>query len=154
MSIQNAKSSLKILGIASIIFGIVGVVLGFGLVAGGGMFGADTLTSGAVSTADQANQVTVVTGMVVVMGIFTIVSAVVDVLLGVFSVRASKDFTKIGPAYTFSIIALVLSLISVFLNFREFNLSTLISSLPGIVFSIVIFLCARTIKQNGNEQQA
>ena len=39
MSIQNAKSSLKILGIASIIFGIVGVVLGFGLVAGGGMFG-------------------------------------------------------------------------------------------------------------------
>ena len=64
MSIQNAKSTLKILGILSVILGIFGVIAGLGLVAGGGLFGADTLTSGKVTTADGAETVSMVTGMV------------------------------------------------------------------------------------------
>ena len=148
MSIQNAKSTVKVLGILCIIFGILGIIAGIGLMAGGGLFGATALTSGEVTTAEGADTVTLVTGMVVVLGAFTLVSAIVDVLLGIFSVRASKDSTKIGPAYIFSIIALVLSIISVVMSFSNFNLSTILSALPSIVFSAVIFLAAKTIKQS------
>ena len=146
MSIQNAKSTLKILGILCIIFGILGIIAGFGLMAGGGLMGASALTSGEITTAEGAENVNLVTGMVVAMGAFALICAIVDVLLGVFSVRASKDTTKIGPAYAFSIIALILSIVSVLLNFSNLNLSTLISALPSIVFSIVIFLAAKTLK--------
>lgn len=154
MSIQNAKSTLKILGILSVILGIFGVIVGLGLVAGGGLFGADTLMSGKVTTADGAETVSMVTGMVMAMGIFTAVSALVDVLLGVFSVRASKDFSKINPAYILSIIALALSVISLFMNFAEFNLSTLLSALPSIVFSVVLFLAAKTVKEENTHHHA
>ena len=154
MSIQNAKSTLKILGILSVILGIFGVIAGLGLVAGGGLFGADTLMSGKVTTADGAETVSMVTGMVMVMGIFTAVSALVDVLLGVFSVRASKDFSKINPAYIFSIIALALSVISLLLNFAEFNLSTVLSALPSIVFSVVLFLAAKTVRDEQTHHHA
>lgn len=154
MSIQNAKSTLKILGILSVILGIFGVIAGLGLVAGGGLLGADTLMSGKVTTADGAETVSMVTGMVMAMGIFTAVSALVDVLLGVFSVRASKDFSKINPAYILSIIALALSVISLFMNFAEFNLSTLLSALPSIVFSVVLFLAAKTVKEENTHHHA
>ena len=154
MSIQNAKSTLKILGILSVILGIFGVIAGLVLVAGGGLFGADTLMSGKVTTADGAETVSMVTGMVMAMGIFTAVSALVDVLLGVFSVRASKDFSKINPAYILSIIALALSVISLFMNFAEFNLSTLLSALPSIVFSAVLFLAAKTVKEENTHHHA
>ena len=154
MSIQNAKSTLKILGILSVILGVFGVIAGLGLVAGGGLFGADTLMSGKVTTADGAETVSMVTGMVMAMGIFTAVSALVDVLLGVFSVRASKDFSKINPAYILSIIALALSVISLFMNFAEFNLSTLLSALPSIVFSVVLFLAAKTVKEENTHHHA
>ena len=154
MSIQNAKSTLKILGILSVILGIFGVIAGLGLVAGGGLFGADTLMSGKVTTADGAETVSMVTGMVMAMGIFTAVSALVDVLLGVFSVRASKDFSKINPAYILSIIALALSVISLFMNFAEFNLSTLLSAIPSIVFSVVLFLAAKTVKDEQTHHHA
>lgn len=154
MSIQNAKSTLKILGILSIILGILGVIMGIGLVVGGGMFGADTLMSGQITTTDGANTVNLVTGMVMAMGIFAAVSAFVDVLLGIFSVRASNDFSKIGPAYILSIIALVLSVISLFMNFAEFNLSTLLSAIPSIVFSVVLFLAAKTVKDEQTHHHA
>ena len=148
MSIQNAKSTLKVLGILCIIFGVLGIIAGIGLAAGGGLLGATALTSGEVTTAEGADTVALVTGGVVALGIFAVISAIVDILLGFFSVRASKDSTKIGPAYIFSIIALVLSIISVVMNFSNFNLSTILSALPSIVFSVVIFLAAKTIKQS------
>lgn len=148
MSIQNAKSTLKVLGILCIIFGVLGIIAGISLAAGGGLLGATALTSGEVTTAEGADTVTLVTGAVVALGIFTVISAIVDILLGVFSVRASKDSTKIGPAYIFSIIALVLSIISVVMSFSNFNFSTILSALPSIVFSVVIFLAAKTIKQS------
>ena len=154
MSIQNAKSTLKILGILSVILGIFGVIMGIGLIVGGGLFGADTLMSGKVTTADGAETVNLITGMVMAMGIFAAVSSVIDVLLGIFSVRASKDFSKINPAYIFSIIALVLSVVSLFMNFAEFNLSTLLSAIPSIVFSAVLFLAAKTVKEENAHHHA
>ena len=154
MSIQNAKSTLKILGIFSIILGIIGVILGIGLVAGGGLFGANILSSGAATTTQDVDKVSLVTGMVMAMGIFAAVCAFIDVLLGVFSVRASKDFSKIGPAYILSIVALVLSVISLFMNLAEFNLSTLLSAIPSIVFSVVLFLAAKAVKDEQKHHHA
>lgn len=154
MSIQNAKSTLKILGILSIILGIFGVIMGIGLIVGGGLFGADTLMSGKATTADAVESVNLITGMVMAMGIFAAVSSVIDVLLGIFSVRASKDFSKINPAYIFSIIALVLSVVSLFMNFAEFNLSTLLSAIPSIVFSAVLFLATKTVKEENAHHHA
>ena len=154
MSIQNAKSTLKILGILSIILGVFGVIMGIGLILGGGLFGANTLSSGVATTTQDVNNVTLVTGMVMAMGIFSAVSALVDFLLGIFSVRASNDFSKINPAYILSIVALALSVISLFLNFAEFNLSTLISAIPSIVFSVVLFLAAKTVKEENAHHHA
>ncbi|MDO4807520.1 MAG: hypothetical protein Q4A07_09745 [Coriobacteriales bacterium] len=145
--IRNAKSTLKILGILSIVLGAFGIILGVMSVAGGGLL-AGGIASGEVSSS-EVDAATTATGLVLVAGIALLVSGIFSLLLGIFSVRASNDFSKIGPAYTLAIIDLILSVVGVIVNFvGTMNVSSLLDGAVGIVFSACIFWAAKTIRDN------
>jgi FtsH-binding integral membrane protein len=87
--------------------------------------------------------------MVLVAGVVLLASGIFTLLLGIFSVRASNDFSKIGPAYVFAIIDLVVSILGVIGNFiGTMNVSSLLEGIVGVVFAACIFWAARTIRDN------
>ena len=150
--IKNAKSTLKVLGVLCVILGILGIILGAMSLAGGGMLAgqmASTATSGGMS-AGEAETAATATGLVLFGGIMLLVSGIFTLLLGIFSVRGANDFSKIGAAYAFALINLVLSVISVIVTVvtSGFSISAILDAAAGIVLSVVIFWAAKTIKDN------
>ena len=146
--IKNAKSTLKILGILSIILGALAILLGAMSIGGGGVLAGGIATSGGMSSAD-AEAAATMTGLVLVAGVVILISGIFTLLLGIFSVRASNDFSKVGPAYVFAIIDLVISIVGVIANFAgTMNVSSLLEGIVGVVFAACIFWAAKTIRDN------
>lgn len=146
--IKNAKTTLKVLGILSIILGVFAFIFGAMSIGGGGLLAGQMATSGGMSSAD-ADAAATVTGLVLIAGIVLLASGIFTLLLGIFSVRASNDFSKIGPAYVFAIIDLVVSVVGVIVNFAvSMNVSSLLEGIVGVVFAACIFWAAKTIRDN------
>lgn len=146
--IKNAKSTLKILGILSIILGAFGIILGAMSIGGGGILAGQMAASGGMTSADVDAAATM-TGLVLVAGIVLFASGIFTLLLGIFSVRASNDFSKVGPAYVFAIIDLIVSILGVIVNFAgTMNVSSLLDGAVGIAFAACIFWAAKTIRDN------
>jgi uncharacterized membrane protein HdeD (DUF308 family) len=146
--IKNAKTTLKVLGILSIILGVFAIIFGAMSIGGGGLLAGQMATSGGMSSAD-ADAAATVTGLVLIAGIVLLASGIFTLLLGIFSVRASNDFSKIGPAYVFAIIDLAASVLGVIVNFAvSMNVSSLLEGIVGVVFAACIFWAAKTIRDN------
>lgn len=147
-TLDNAKQTLKILGILTIVLGILGIIGAVAIGAGGGLIANNLATSGTAAT--DADTAFLVIGGMSVLAIMTLVSAIVDLLLGIFSVRASNDFSKIGPAWVLAVIGLVLAVIGTIMNLVAggVNYTNIASGVVSIVLSACIFWAANTIKQN------
>ena len=157
MSLDNAKKSIIILGVLNIIFGILGIVMGVAFLSGGNMLGKNVIETAAPAAEGAANALTMsgimlaltMSGIMLVLGVFVLVAAVVDLLLGIFSIIGGKNPVKIMPAYVLSIIAIILSVVTMILNFANgVNVSTILDGIVGIVFSVTSFACARTIRNS------
>ena len=57
MRIDSAKSTLKVLGIIAIIFGVLGIIAGFGLIAGIEMVGKDMFTSSGMRMLKRSHEI-------------------------------------------------------------------------------------------------
>ena len=66
--IKNAKSTLKILGILSIVLGALGMILGALSIAGSGLLAGEMAASGGMSSAEVDTAATA-TGLVLIAGI-------------------------------------------------------------------------------------
>lgn len=149
MSLQTSKTILKVFGIISIIFAVLGIIAGVTAVAGGALVGAGA-AAGKVTGSEQ------VAGGVALLGfggLLIIIGSVVELLSGIFSVRASNDISKIMPAWVFALIGLIFSIPSVVsaimaaMNNTATNAtSNVISSIIGLALSILIFVAATNIK--------
>lgn len=148
MSLDNAKKSIIILGVLNIILGLFGIFLGVALFSGGNMLGKsviETATPGAEGSAEALT----VSGIMLVLGVFVLVAAVVYLLLGIFSIIGGKNPVKIMPAYVLSIIAIILSVVTMILNFANgVNATSILDGIVGIVFSATSFACAKTIRNS------
>ena len=143
MSLENSKKILKIFGILGIIGGIFMIILGVvGVALGGAVIG----TAGDVEE-DMVTGATVTIAMVIVL-----ISGIVSLLEGIFSVRASKDTTKIQPAWIFAIIGLVSAVIGVVSAITSGG--SFLSPLGTLAINGVIFMAANTIKKSNNDNFA
>lgn len=146
--IKNAKSTLKILGILSIILGAFGLILGAVSIGGGGLLAGQVAASGGMSSTDVDTAVTM-TGLMLIAGIVLLASGFFTLLLGIFSVRASNDFSKVGPAYALAIVNLFVSVVGIIVNFAgTMNVSSLLDGVVGVAFAACIFWAAKTIRDN------
>ena len=133
----------------------------------------ETAGPGSAAAQEGAAEALTMSGIMLVLGVFVLVAAVVDLLLGIFSIIGGKNpvkimpayvlsiiaiiFSIIGgknpvkimPAYVLSIIAIILSIVTMILDFANgVNVSTILNGIVGIVFSVTTFACARTIRKS------
>lgn len=145
MSLADARTTLKVLGILNIVLGIFGVITGIGLFAGGHMLGAEVFTS--ANAGAEGAEAAAVTGLVLIMGIFVLVAGIVYLLEGICSLRAAGDPSKVGPAYILAILGVVASVITLVLNIMNgITVSNVVSGLLGVGFSVFVYRAAATIK--------
>ena len=146
--LTNARQTLKVLGVLSIILGVLGIIAGAMTLLGGSLLFGEAANSGSLNSVD-ADTATMVTGLVLVGGIALLISGIFTLFMGIFSVRGANDYSKVGPAYAFALIDLIVSIVGVIINFAgSMNVSSLLEGVVGIVFAACIFWAAKTIRDN------
>ena len=147
ISIDTSKNILKIFGIIGIIFGILTLLGGLLVLLGG------SILAGIISIFGEVLG-SLAGGIAVIAALSIILSGVVTLLEGIFSVNASKNENKIMPAWIFAILGLIsaiLGLISAIIGmFSESGAeaSTLISPVLTLIINGSVFMAANTIKKS------
>ena len=149
MSLDTSKTILKVFGYISIVFGVLGILGGIAVIAGGSLIGVGVASGEVQASKDLAAGIAIF-GF---GGLLILISAAIELMSGVFSVKAAKDISKIMPAWVFSLIGLILSIIQVIMALVQKQPTTsnpitiIIGHIVGIGISALIFVAANNIKQ-------
>ncbi len=138
MEKSKSQKIVKVLGILC----IIGAV--FGLFAAVGAFGLGASGAVQMTNAEAATGV----GAVLAAGVILLLSAVFDLLEGIFALRAAKDAAKAQPLWVISIIGVVFSVISLIMTFGS-GAQEVTSSVCSLLLSCLIFFLANNIKKQG-----
>ena len=145
--IENARKTLKVLGIISIVIGVLGILFGIMSMGGGGVLAGGLATSASTMSQADVDAAATATGLVLVMGAVVLISGIFTLLLGIFSVRGSNDFSKVGGVYVLGIIDLVITIVGIILGLvAGGGFSSVLSSLVSLAFAACIVWAAKTIK--------
>ena len=156
MSLETSKKILKVFGIFSIIVGIIGAILGALGVLTGSVMGAGAITGNIDELVAKANVTKEqLAGMVGLIGIVSLIlhdASIIEIISGVFSVKAAKDSQKIMPAWIFALIGVIMGIVSLGLTFLNKNalntkLSDIIGYTVGLLINILIVVAANNIKK-------
>ncbi len=140
MTVETSRKILKVFGILSIIFGIIGALLAILFIVGG----KAAVASGELDEIMTPEALRLMT----YAAVFSIVAGVITFLQGVFSVRAAKDFEKIMPAWIFAIIGLIVSIIdAVWGIIQNASGSNIASAAISVALSILVLGAANKIKK-------
>ena len=140
MSLEKSQKIVKVLGILSIISAVLGFIAAIGMLGIGG-FGAASLD---VNDENVAAGV----GIMVLLGIVLLVDGIVSLLQGIFSLRAAKDAAKATPLWIFSLIGLVLAVLSLIASITNGGQGVL-TEIFSLVISGFTFYLANNIKKLG-----
>ena len=141
MSLEKSQKIVKVLGILSIISAVLGIIAAIG------MFGLTGLGAASLDTAAIDEETA---GSLVGLGLIGVVilaSAIVELLQGIFSLRAAKDASKATPLWVISIISVVFSVISLINSFGS-GTQEIFSAIFGLAISCGIFYLANNIRKN------
>ena len=141
MNLNTSKMILKVAGIFSIIFGILGIIGGMMAILGGSFLGYGVATGEVANSQDMAIGI----GALGVLGLLILIAAIVGLLSGIFSVKASNDISKIMPAWVFSLIGLILSIPGLISAISANN--QVWSNVVAVAINALIFIAANTIKK-------
>ena len=130
------RGKLKVTGILYIIIGALGLLLSLALLAGGGLL----LAAG-------AGTVGIALGAVAgILGAITVLTAVFYLILGILGVRNCDKPEKCGVNFVLGIIVLVLVVIGLVVNVATTGPSGALSSVVGLVLSILYVMGAKENK--------
>ena len=141
MCLEKSQKIVKVLGILSIISAVLGIIAAIG------MFGLTGLGAASLDTAAIDEETA---GSLVGLGLIGVVilaSAIVELLQGIFSLRAAKDASKATPLWVISIISVVFSVISLINSFGS-GTQEIFSAIFGLAISCGIFYLANNIRKN------
>ena len=141
MSLEKSQKIVRVLGILSIIAAVLGIIAAIGMFGLTGL-GAASLDTAAIDDETAGNLVGL--GLI---GVVILVSAIVELLQGIFSLRAAKDASKATPLWVISIISVVFSAISLINSFGS-GTQEIFSAIFGLAISCGIFYLANNIKKN------
>ena len=141
MSLEKSQKIVKVLGILSIISAVLGIIAAIGMFGLTGL-GAASLDTAAIDDETAGNLVGL--GLI---GVVILASAIVELLQGIFSLRAAKDASKATPLWVISIISVVFSVISLINSFGS-GTQEIFSAIFGLAISCGIFYLANNIRKN------
>ncbi|MEG0070959.1 MAG: hypothetical protein RR723_03505 [Raoultibacter sp.] len=131
----GSRKVLNILSILLMVIGVLGILLGIFLVAGGSLLGG-TVIEGVNGQA-----------LSTVVGGIAIVTSIVDIVIGYMGRRGAQDPTKIKPFFIICIIGVVLYVMSIIGAITTNDMSSLPDYLISLVFIIVCLYFANKVKQ-------
>lgn len=150
MTLDASKKILKVFGIITIIFSILGIIVGILLIVGISVLGIITATVDVQSNVNLAPAV----GVISIFGLVALIGSIVDLISGICSVKASNDISKIMPAWVFALLGLifdVIGVISFFLQKRPegeaVTPANIVGLIIGIAISALIFIAANNVKK-------
>lgn len=166
IGLPRYQRGVKICSIVILVIGIISCIASIFVVVAGPLVGFAATVPGVsidVATdtgfsADQASQGLALLGVLLtVMGIVSLVSAVIDIVMGALGLRGAKDPSKIGPFWVLAIIGLVISSASAITSIVMTAvggaslggdlLNELISDGFSIVFSILCVFYATKVRE-------
>lgn len=148
MNLNTSKTILKIFGIISIIFGILGILTGVLAIVGGIAIAAGGATGEVATNSTIAGAIAVLG----IIGLIAIVGSIIELLSGIFSVKAAKDISKIMPAWWFAVLGVISSLISIVSMIMQkssqpIEPKNMFGAIVALLTSVLIFFAAETIKK-------
>lgn len=148
MQRSGSQKALLVISIISIVFAVIGILLGLMTLLGGALVGAvpaeDASEALAGSGINQA-QAGVLVG---VMGFVTVLISAFELVVGILGVRAANDNQKIMPVWVLAIVELVLCVIAVIMVFVNGTFATDgVSSILSLAIGALIFWIANNIKK-------
>ena len=138
MDLAQSQKIVKILGILSIIAAVFVLIGAAGLLGIGG-FGAATLDVADEEVADGV-------GSLIVLGIVMLITGILGLLEGIFSLQASKDASKAGPLWVISLISVISSVASMI--FTIIQGGQVMSGIFSLIVNCFIFYLANNIKKH------
>ena len=145
MNLSTSKTILKIAGIISIIFGVLGIIGGIMAIAGGSFLGIGL----AIGEVQASQDIAAGVGLLGLGGLLILIGAVIELLSGIFSVRAAKDISKIMPAWVFSLIGLILSVPGLIAAISAND--KIVSNIITVAINALICVAANTDKKSAGK---
>ena len=142
MTVETSRKILKVIGILSIIFGALAVILIAVLLLG--IHASEISGEFPVPVSQEELRI------MKLASVFGIILWAVTFLRGIFSVRAAKSFEKVMPAWVFSIIVLLLTVAdAVWSILNSVNVPrTIAIAAVQIALSILVLGAANKIKKH------
>ena len=156
---SSTQKTLRVICIIIIVFAVIGILAGLAVMGLGGLIGGVSATDpSALSTsidgltAEETAALGVGAGVFTgVIGFIVVISALIDLLIGILGLRGAKDPAKIGPFSVFCIIGIVLNALSLIAGVAQgSDASTIISSIISLALVIWCYVLARKIKETAN----
>ena len=140
MDLAKSQKIVKIVGILDIIAAVLCLIGAIGMF---GLTGAAAMNAPNIDLDPQSLGIGIAS--FVLVGIFMLIGGVVDLLEGIFAIRASNDAKKVGPLWVLAIIGLILSLISLITSITQGQ--QVGSNVLSLVINVVMFYLANNIKK-------
>ena len=140
MDLAKSQKIVKVLGILDIIAAVLCILAAIG------MFGIGGLAAGSEDIATNTDLQTGV-GIFFFLAILALVSGVVDLLEGIFALRAAKDASKVKPLWIFAIIGVILAVMALITGIINGGTESLGSNVFSLAISCCMFYLANNIKK-------
>ncbi|MBR2788887.1 MAG: hypothetical protein IKD94_06950 [Erysipelotrichaceae bacterium] len=149
MEISNEQKALKVFSIISLVFGIIALVFGVMMIVGGGIAAGkiEEITSDTAATAEQVGEFS---ALFIVTGLFTIFSAVTNIIDWILLKRVSKDATKYKPAWIVTLCSVILSCLQMLTTIFGQNKTTqdYVNAIVALALNGIIFYLINKVKQS------
>lgn len=138
---SGSQKAVKVISIISIVFGVIGLLLGIMMIAGAGLLNGQTVAAeGEVFNASIA---------AIAFGILFFVSSVLSIVIGALGVRGANDPAKIGPFYVICWIDVVLEVIQFGGNLATGSgaASSIGYLIGGLIIPVILIILCKKIKE-------
>lgn len=152
MEKSGSQKALKVLSIILIVLAAIGIAGMLLMLAGGGLlFAAFSDNAADVSASDMSTLATA-TGFLMALSVLALVSAVFELLVGVFGVRGANNPQKIGPFIVLCIICIIIDVASFAFSFamEPMDSSAIAGGILGLAIPIICLVLANNIKKENN----
>ena len=138
---SGSQKAVKVVSIISIVFGVIGLLLGIMMIAGAGLLNGQTIEAeGEVFNASIA---------AIAFGILFFVSSVLSIVIGALGVRGANDPSKIGPFYVICWIDVVLEVIQFVGNLATGSgaAASIGYLIGGLIIPVILIILCKKIKE-------
>ena len=141
----GSQKALKVICIVLIVISILAILAGFVEFAGGMAIAG----AGYAGAAADQEYYALGAGLLFILAVISIISGVVDLIIGILGVRGANNPEKIGPFFVIAIIGLVLCALGVIFTLSSgvTDLSALSNSLVQLVLLICCVVLAKNIRK-------